>query len=67
MTTGNLIEGNFIGTDSSGETTIDSDYSTGNGTGVLLMAGATANTVGRTTAAAQSDLGQRHQRSRNQR
>ena len=45
-TTGNVVAGNFIGTDITGTTAI------ANGTGVGIDSGASANTIGGTTAAA---------------
>ena len=46
---GNLVEGNFIGTDAAGD-------NLGNGTGVYVI-GATGNTIGGTTAAAANIIG----------
>ena len=45
-TTGNVVEGNFIGTDAS------SDTGLGNGAGVSIFGGASGNTIGGTSAAA---------------
>ena len=49
-TTGNVVEGDFIGTDPSGKVAIPNDY------GVAITAGASGNTVGGTTAAARDLL-----------
>jgi len=60
QTAGNVIEGNFIGTDIFGETTFDrtiQGYSLGNGAGVLIVGGqggAVGNTVGGTAAGARN-------------
>ena len=55
-TTGNLVEGNFVGTDSTGKTSTDNTLDTdplpmGNGTGILISAGALNTTIGGTTPA----------------
>jgi titin len=47
-TTGNLVEGNYVGTDASGSVAV------ANGTGVQIASGASSNTVGGTTAAARN-------------
>jgi parallel beta-helix repeat protein len=53
-TTGNLVAGDLIGTDSTGNKGVDSHgNSLGNGnTGVIIQAGASGNTIGGTTTAA---------------
>ena len=51
---GNLVEGNYIGTDTTGTAAL------GNGRdGVYLYSGATGNTIGGTPPAGERDLGQR--------
>ena len=55
MTSGNVVEGNFIGTDPAGKSIVDPrGYSMGNGTGVLIMAGAQANSVGGSVSSARN-------------
>src|SRR5262249_1176721 len=48
-TTGNLVEGNFIGTDGSGNAPLPNGYN-----GLDITSGAQSNTVGGTTAAARN-------------
>ena len=55
-TTSNVISGNFIGTDVTGRSILDSSRTTntGNGTGVLITAGALNTTIGGSTASARN-------------
>jgi hypothetical protein len=56
-TTGNLVEGNYIGTDITGSKPLANGVPgvmVGSGVGVLIAYGATGNTVGGTTAAARN-------------
>ncbi len=51
--TGNVVEGNYIGTDATGSATVDSNgHSLGNASGVFIGSSASGNTVGGTTAGA---------------
>ena len=55
LTSGNVVEGNFIGTDLTGKRIVDfNGYLMGNGTGVLIMAGAYANSVGGSVSSARN-------------
>jgi len=47
--TGNVVEGNMIGTNAAGDTAIANDFH-----GVLIQGGATGNTIGGTTASARN-------------
>jgi hypothetical protein len=53
-TFGNVVKGNFIGSDLSGATTLDDERPMGNGTGVLILGGASNNLVGGSDSSARN-------------